>query len=182
MLVEDQTTNKNRILKLLETVGVKLAMVATDVFGKSGLEMLRSIAQGTESLEAIVQKARGVLRKKIPDLRRALGCSLADHHRQMLRDQLARFDRTTEEIATYDARLLEKVAPYQESIQQIASITGIQQVAAIAISRRLVAIYRAFPPKRTSLRGPACAPATTKVPARAVRVVIDVATHTCNAF
>lgn len=34
-LVESQTAERNRLLKLLETANVKLASVATDVFGVS---------------------------------------------------------------------------------------------------------------------------------------------------
>ena len=41
MLVQAQSTEKNRILKLVETMGIKLAAVASDMFGASGMAMLR---------------------------------------------------------------------------------------------------------------------------------------------
>jgi transposase len=41
-LVESRTAERNRLLKLLETANIKLASVATDVFGVSGLLMLHA--------------------------------------------------------------------------------------------------------------------------------------------
>ena len=40
-LVESQAAERNRLLKLLETANIKLASVASDVFGVSGRAMLR---------------------------------------------------------------------------------------------------------------------------------------------
>lgn len=104
MLVQSATSEKNRILKLLESIGVKVASVASDVFGKSGMAMLRALAAGDLPLSEIPQLARGRLRKKLPDLGLALDVLIHDHHRVMLRDQLARLDRTSEDIARYDQR------------------------------------------------------------------------------
>src|SRR5881296_3228991 len=45
-LMESRTAERNRLLKLLETAKIKLASVASDVFGVSGMRMLRAILQG----------------------------------------------------------------------------------------------------------------------------------------
>jgi transposase len=45
-LVGDASAERNRTLKLLETANIKLASVAADVFGVSGLSMLRALASG----------------------------------------------------------------------------------------------------------------------------------------
>jgi hypothetical protein len=42
-LVESRAAECNRLLKLLETANIKLASVATDVFGVSGLLILRAL-------------------------------------------------------------------------------------------------------------------------------------------
>jgi transposase len=57
MLVQSATTEKNRILKLLEGMGIKLSSVASDVFGKSGMAMLRALAQGDVPVEQMVCKS-----------------------------------------------------------------------------------------------------------------------------
>jgi len=45
-LVESQAAERNRLLKVLETANIKLANVATDVFGMSGRLMLRALIAG----------------------------------------------------------------------------------------------------------------------------------------
>ncbi|MFO0618507.1 MAG: IS110 family transposase [Polyangiaceae bacterium] len=145
MLVQSETTEKNRIIKLLETTGIKLASVATDVFGKSGMAMVRAIADGNVSVETMVQLAKSHLRRKLPDLRLALDVLVADHHRIMLRDQLARLDRTSEEIARYDARLDELVKPYAASMELLRTIPGMQRIAAIEVFAEVGPDLASFP-------------------------------------
>src|SRR5437773_789765 len=145
MLVQSGTTEKNRILKLLEMAGIKLGAVASDVFGKSGMDMIRARAAGNLALDDIVQMARSKLRKKLADLRLALDVLLDEHHRLMLRDQLARLDRTSDEIARYDALLMERVAPYEEHLALLCSIDGIQRIAAIEIFAEVGPDLSSFP-------------------------------------
>lgn len=145
MLVQSETAEKNRILKLLESVGIKLATFASDVFGKSGMAMLRAIAEGTSAAEAIAQLARGRLRAKLPQLQRALDTVVADHHRMMLRDQLSRLDRTADDIARYDRVLAEMVKPYTQEIELLCTITGIQRTAATEILAEVGPNLESFP-------------------------------------
>src|ERR1700752_2235031 len=45
-LVESQTAERNRLLKLLETANIKLDSVASNVFGVSGRLMLKALSKG----------------------------------------------------------------------------------------------------------------------------------------
>jgi len=145
MLVQAQTTEKNRILKLVETMGIKLASVASDVFGTSGTAMLEAIAEGTKSTEQIAQLARSALRQKLPELRLALECTIQSHHRTMLRDQLARLHATAAEIAKYDCILQEHAAPYAEWIALLGTIDGVKHTAAIEIFAEVGPDLASFP-------------------------------------
>src|SRR5215475_8360713 len=49
-LVESRSAERNRLLKLLESANIKLATVATDVFGVSGRLMLKALVEGKASL------------------------------------------------------------------------------------------------------------------------------------
>lgn len=144
-LVEAETAEKNQILRLLESIGVKLASYASDVFGKSGMAMLRAIAAGTSSVDQIANLALSRLRSKLPDLRRALDCVIDDVHRAMLGDQLARMDVTAALIAKYDEKLAAMVSPYAEQIQRLCTITGIQCTAATAIFAEVGPDLSSFP-------------------------------------
>jgi transposase len=87
-LVESQAAERNRLLKLLETANIKLASVATDVFGVSGRLMLRALIEGKATPQEMADLAKGLLRKKIPELEPALEGKLEEHHRFLLRLQL----------------------------------------------------------------------------------------------
>src|SRR5437867_2996213 len=45
-LVESRSAERNRLLKVLETANIKLASVASDAFGVSGMQMLTALAEG----------------------------------------------------------------------------------------------------------------------------------------
>ena len=71
-LVESQAAERNRLLKLLETANIKLASVATDVFGVSGRLMLRALIEGKATPQEMAELAKGRLRHKKDELGPAL--------------------------------------------------------------------------------------------------------------
>src|SRR5215469_4277913 len=86
-LVESRSAERNRLLKLLESANIKLASVATDVFGLSGRLMLDALIAGQASLSEMAELAKGKLRSKIPQLELALEGKLQEHHRFLLQLQ-----------------------------------------------------------------------------------------------
>lgn len=54
-LLNSRSSERNRLLRLLETANIKVASVATDVFGKSGIAMLEAIARGETSGETLAE-------------------------------------------------------------------------------------------------------------------------------
>src|ERR1700723_3679697 len=58
-LMESQAAERNRLLKLLETANIKLASVASDVFGASGRAMLKALIEGNASAEEMAALLRG---------------------------------------------------------------------------------------------------------------------------
>ena len=88
-LVESQAAERNRLLKLLETANIKLASVASDVFGVSGRAMLKALIEGSASAEAMADLARGQLRRKRDDLVLALEGRMEEHHRFLAGDTTA---------------------------------------------------------------------------------------------
>ncbi len=144
-LVHDETSTKNRILKLLETAGIKLASFASDVFGVSGMRMLRAVAKGDQSPQDIADLARGKLRSKRADLRLALDVLIEDHHRLMLDDQLTKLDQLGENIARYDQLLDARVAPYDKAIDALQTIDGIKRTSAIEIFAEIGPDLSSFP-------------------------------------
>jgi transposase len=136
-LVEAQASERNRLQRLLETCNVKLASVASDVFGKSGREILRALIQGEASPEQMAQLARGHLRKKLAELVLALRGKVEAHHRFMLRIQLDRVEDIEANIAMVDGKIDESMAPHRAVLERLTTIPGVDRVAAFTIVAEL---------------------------------------------
>ena len=61
----------NQIRDLLETAGMKLSSVASDIMGVSGMRILRALAAGEDSAERLSRKAVGKLHKKGGEIKKA---------------------------------------------------------------------------------------------------------------
>jgi transposase len=144
-LVQLQTTQKNQILKLIEQLGIKLSAVVADPFGKSGMAMLEAIAEGKSSTEEIAQLAKSALRQKLPQLRLALDCLVAPHHRAMLKDQLDELARLTTRIQEYEATIAKQAEPYTENIKALCTIHGVRSIAAHEIFAEVGPDLASFP-------------------------------------
>src|SRR3954452_476191 len=58
-LTEARSTERNRTLKLLETANIKLASVASEVFGVSGMAMLRALVEGEAAPAEMAEAGAG---------------------------------------------------------------------------------------------------------------------------
>ncbi len=101
-LVESRSAERNRLLKVLETANIKLASVATDVFGTSGRLMLRALIEGKSTPQEMAELAQKRLRSKIPQLELALEGKLEEHHRFLLKLQVDRLERVESDLAALE--------------------------------------------------------------------------------
>jgi transposase len=134
-LVESQAAERNRLLKLLESANIKLASVATDVFGVSGRLMLKALVEGKASLAEMAELAKGKLRNKIPQLQLALEGKLEEHHRFLLQLQQDRLDAAGRDLATLEQRIQQKLEPYAAQVALLQEIPGVDwTLAAVVIA------------------------------------------------
>jgi len=132
-LVESQAAERNRLLKLLETANIKLASVATDVFGMCGRLMLRALIEGKATSQEMAELAKGLPRKKIPQLEQALEGKLEEHHRFLLHLQLDRLEAAEKDLAVLEQRIQEKLRPYEAQLTLLDEIPGVDWTLAAAI-------------------------------------------------
>jgi transposase len=132
-LVAARTAEKNRVEKLLEDAQIKLSVVATDIFGVSGRDMLAALVAGERNPKVLAQLARRTLRKKIPALEEAFTGYFTDHHAFLLRQMLDRVDAITAGIAALDARIAEEIAPFTAAVGKLDEVPGINLAAAHAV-------------------------------------------------
>ena len=131
--IEDRTQEVNRLYRVLEDAGIKLASVMTDVMGQSGRAMLAALLGGTTDAYALAQLAKGRLRAKLPALQRALESQLRDRHRFLLRQILSKIEFLECQIATLTAEIDRYLAPFEPVLTKLATIPGVGRRAAVTI-------------------------------------------------
>ena len=77
----------------MESGNVKLGQVAADALGVSGLQMLRALAAGETNPDMMSRMARGRLKRKQKELKRALSGQLTEARRWVLSQLLDQYDR-----------------------------------------------------------------------------------------
>jgi transposase len=130
-LIQAKASVANRIQKVLEDANIKLGSVATDVLGVSGRAMLQAIIAGQEDANVLAELARRKLRAKIPQLRQALAGRVREHHRFLLKfllEEVNQFEGWIERLTQRIAEVLP--APFQQAMQRLATIPGIDERAA----------------------------------------------------
>jgi transposase len=110
-LVETGSEERNRLLKVLETANIKLASVASDVFGVSGMRMLDALVENKATPAEMAQLAKGRLREKISELQPALEGRLEEHHRDLLKMQLARLRALENDLQELNRQIDQKLQP-----------------------------------------------------------------------
>jgi len=109
-VVRERTRQVNRIQKVLEGANIKLSSVATDILGTSGRAMLGALAAGETDAAKMADLARGLLRKKLPDLEQALTGRVRPHHQFLLQQHLKHLDFLDEQIVTLSQELERQMA------------------------------------------------------------------------
>lgn len=149
-LVKEHTAVANRIQKVLESANIKLGQVASDVLGLSGRLMLRALADGAQDAEQLAEWARGKLRSKRGELRRALEGRLTDVQRWVLSELLTHLEELDAGLARVVERITEEVAtnadPFvPEAVKLLDSIPGIGERTAQIIIAEMGADMSQFP-------------------------------------
>lgn len=144
-LVGARTAEKNRVEKLLEDACIKLSVVASDIFGVSGRQMMAAMIAGERDPKVLANMARTRMRVKIPQLQEAFTGQFDDHHRFLLAQMLARIDGIDADIAVLDAQIEMLLAPFAQAAERLDEIPGIGQIAAAIIIAEIGLDMTRFP-------------------------------------
>jgi transposase len=105
-------------------------VVASDIFGVSGRQMLAALIAGERDPKVLAQLARGRMRAKRSVLAEAFTGHFTDHHGFLLAKMLARVDALDADIAELDGKLEELIVPFAQVVERLDEITGVGRTAA----------------------------------------------------
>jgi transposase len=141
----DRARLSNRIQKLLEAANIKLGSVATDVMGVSGQRILEAIIAGESDAGKLADQAVSHLRKKLPELERALDGNIREHHREMLRLELAQWRFLDRLVAEIEQQIEKALRPFAEQMELLQTIPGVSETTAGILIAELGTDMSAFP-------------------------------------
>jgi transposase len=132
-LLEDLNRAKNRIEQLCQTGNIKVSSVATDLFGVSGRKMLKAIVEGKHDPGWMADYARGRLRSKRRELELALQGTFTEDQRWLLDKELRQVEWLEMQIEALEGEIERRVAVFEEAIQRLLTIPGIDRKTAWTI-------------------------------------------------
>jgi transposase len=144
-LVGERNREKNRVEKLLEDAQIKLSVVASDIFGVSGRQMMAALIAGQRDPKILAQMARTRMRAKIRDLEEAFVGRFSAHHAFLLARMLAHIDALDADIAAVEDHIEELVAPFARAVAVLDDIPGIAATTAHAIIAEIGTDMSRFP-------------------------------------
>jgi len=147
-LTHERVRHANRLHKVLEDAGLKLATVASDILGVSGRAMLGGVVAGTTDPAVLAELARGRLRTKLPALRAALAGRFRGHHAFLVSQMLAHLDYLEEAIATVTTQIEEVLRPFAAVVERLDTIPGISRRVAEVVVAEIGTDMTAFPSDR----------------------------------
>ena len=132
--VQARTSEIQRLAKALESAGIKLGSVASDITGVSATAMIESLIDGERRGAVLADLAIGRMRAagKLADLSMALTGRFTEHHALLCRLHRDRITVLDEAVASLDGRIAGKVTRWQREAGLLTSVPGFGDVVAQA--------------------------------------------------
>jgi transposase len=125
----------NEMHRTLEGTNLKLSSVATDITGVSATDILQHLLAGQTDPDLLAELARGVLRKKIPQLRQALQGTVRPHQQLILSQLLADIEACDEQVQALNTEIASRLTREQEILERLDEIPGVNgKVAEVIVA------------------------------------------------
>ena len=128
--VQARTSEIQRLQKTLESAGIKLDSVVSDITGDSSTAMIEALIGGERRGAVMADLALGRMRTagKLADLSMALAGRFTDHHALMCRLHLDRISMFDDAVDGLDAKISPLVARYAAEAELLKTIPGFGDV------------------------------------------------------
>lgn len=144
-VIEERGRESQRLHKVLEDAGIKLASFTSKVLTVSGREMIEALIGGESDPQVLAEMAKGRMRPKIPQLREALQGRFTGHHALLARAMLARIDQAEATIEELSGRIEEILAPFAGAVALLCTIPGVDRRTAEVIVAEIGPDMSRFP-------------------------------------
>jgi len=126
-LIQQKSSELNRLQKFLEDANIKLASIVSDIQGQSAQEMIQHLIQDDLTPKEMAGLAKRRLRSKLSELEMALEGNLTDHHRILLKLSLQMVAAYEEAIEKLNEEIDRRMEPYRETSERLQTIPGVKK-------------------------------------------------------
>jgi transposase len=128
--VQARTSEIQRLQKTLESAGIKLDSVVSDITGMSSTAMIEALIDGERRGQVLADLALGRMRTagKLADLSMALTGRFTSHHALMCRLHLDRISMFDDAVAGLDAKISPLAGRYAAEAELLGTIPGFGDV------------------------------------------------------
>jgi transposase len=144
-LIEQRTSELQRLGKVLEDSGIKIDSVASKLTTLSARDMVEALIAGERDPAVLAGLARGRMRSKIPELTLACTGRFGNQHALMCTLHLEHIDHLADMIARLDTRIDEASLPFVAQTELLVTIPGIGERAAQVIISEIGVDMTRFP-------------------------------------
>ncbi|OGF63147.1 MAG: hypothetical protein A2Y62_07640 [Candidatus Fischerbacteria bacterium RBG_13_37_8] len=132
-ILKQYQAQKNRITKVLETAGIKLGCVASDIFGYSGSLIIKDLIEGKMALQEIAEKRGKRLRTEASIIAKAIDGNLDEEKRYLLSDMNEHLRLLEIKLINLNNKVLSNIEPYRKQWELAQTIPGIDAISAASV-------------------------------------------------
>jgi len=144
-LSREQARHILRIQKTLEDANIKLDSVISDLMGVSGRKMIEALIAGQRDPAKLARLADPRVQASQETLRQALSGRVTRQHRFLLRLHLDQINGLDVAIAKIDREVEAAIAPFRTAVEQLSSVPGVKNLAALQILSEIGTDMSRFP-------------------------------------
>lgn len=146
-IVQQVSSEKNRIQKILEDANIKLSSVVSNMSGATATKIVNAMIAGEEDIDKLIKFRHGKMQASKEELAASLKGAMTDHHRFMLRtikDSIVEKEKTVKKLQ--DQILIHvKANEHTMDAELLATIPGVGEDAAHEIIAELGTDMSQFP-------------------------------------
>lgn len=144
-LTNQISSEKNRLIRVLEDANIKLSSVLSDIFGITGQKILNDIIAGDYQPEKLLHHVHGKVKKSREEIKEAITGNVSEHHRFMLQTIMESMSKIEDTIIKLDAQIEKQTSDYGIEIELLDSIPGVDKDGAVGIIAEIGTDMEVFP-------------------------------------
>ena len=144
-LIQQRSSELNRIHKFLEDANIKLSSVVTDINGVSAQDIIHHLIRNDMTPKEMSKLAKGRLRNKISELEKSLEGLITDHHRFILNTSIQMIASHDHAIEKLNAEIDKKMEPFKDTSERLQTIPGVKKKTAETIISEIGVNMSQFP-------------------------------------